>query len=227
MQEVRPAEVEAGTSIVLHFAMNKPRRLFFNSTRRLSNPACRFRCACGRRKDKKSKQCITCWELIKPPVIVPSCHPDRKHYGRGFCKPCWARHFERSPCQICGAYGLGNAIRKGVCRDCRIDQWVATGAQRIVRPDLPVPCLEVSVPHQKGNGGYPRVGNIRIARYIVERALGCSLGSLVTRHICDNPACIEETHLTYGTHLDNVRDAVERNRWAAAWDRRRNKTRVA
>ena len=43
---------------------------------------------------------------------------------------------------------------------------------------------------------------------------------LVVRHTCDNPPCIEPTHLLLGTLLDNARDREERHRGA---DRRGEK----
>lgn len=37
---------------------------------------------------------------------------------------------------------------------------------------------------------------------------------LVVRHKCDNPRCIEPTHLIIGTRADNNKDRAERNRSA-------------
>lgn len=39
-----------------------------------------------------------------------------------------------------------------------------------------------------------------------------SIKGLVVRHTCDNARCINPEHLIIGTHADNMRDAVERNR---------------
>lgn len=35
----------------------------------------------------------------------------------------------------------------------------------------------------------------------------------VVRHTCDQPLCLEPTHLVGGTHRDNVQDAIERGRY--------------
>lgn len=40
-------------------------------------------------------------------------------------------------------------------------------------------------------------------------------------HTCDNPACVERSHLYLGTVTDNNRDTVRRGRWV---DGRHNKT---
>lgn len=40
------------------------------------------------------------------------------------------------------------------------------------------------------------------------------IDGIVIRHTCDNPRCINPDHLIAGTHADNVRDRVERNRSA-------------
>lgn len=34
----------------------------------------------------------------------------------------------------------------------------------------------------------------------------------IVRHMCDNPRCIEPTHLIGGTQVDNMKDMYERNR---------------
>lgn len=40
------------------------------------------------------------------------------------------------------------------------------------------------------------------------------IADLVVRHTCDNPSCIEPTHLLLGTRGDNNRDRAERGRSA-------------
>lgn len=39
-------------------------------------------------------------------------------------------------------------------------------------------------------------------------------GTMLVRHKCDNPCCVNPTHLTLGTNADNSRDMVRRNRQA-------------
>ena len=43
-------------------------------------------------------------------------------------------------------------------------------------------------------------------------------GALLCHH-CDNPTCVNPTHLYVGTHADNMRDMTERRRYFAAKDR--------
>ena len=55
----------------------------------------------------------------------------------------------------------------------------------------------------------------RIHRIMCEQAHG-PLGELHALHKCDNSICINPDHLRPGTHQDNIREAVERNRMARA-----------
>jgi hypothetical protein len=57
--------------------------------------------------------------------------------------------------------------------------------------------------------GYARYGRVRIARLI----LGLTDPKIMALHKCDNPSCVNPKHLYAGTHTDNVRDALERNRY--------------
>ncbi|QDF20020.1 endonuclease [Corynebacterium phage Stiles] len=64
-----------------------------------------------------------------------------------------------------------------------------------------------------GYGQFGTGGRIRYAhRVAFEIGTGRSPAGLVVRHTCDNRACVNPAHLLLGTHADNVRDKVARNR---------------
>lgn len=57
----------------------------------------------------------------------------------------------------------------------------------------------------------------RAHRLAYVNANGLTLADIqgkVVRHKCDNPSCVNPEHLILGTHLDNTRDRIERNRGA-------------
>ncbi len=51
-----------------------------------------------------------------------------------------------------------------------------------------------------------------IARWICENIKNFDMTDMVVRHCCDNPKCINPSHLDFGTRQDNVTDMVIRKR---------------
>lgn len=78
----------------------------------------------------------------------------------------------------------------------------------------------------KANYGYGRMTinkmPIRVHRLSWSFANGEDIGSLCVCHKCDNPSCINPEHLFLGTHLDNMRDCVAKNRFNTGKGRHRN-----
>ena len=68
------------------------------------------------------------------------------------------------------------------------------------------------------NNGYPMVTlhgvQDRAYRHSFTFFKGKIPKGLVIRHVCDNRLCINPSHLTLGSHKDNVMDRVERDRSA-------------
>ena len=68
-----------------------------------------------------------------------------------------------------------------------------------------------------GSGGYGQLnidGRIEHAHRVAwTLAYGAIPDGLHVRHyVCDNPPCVEPTHLKLGTHADNMRDMSEKGR---------------
>lgn len=72
--------------------------------------------------------------------------------------------------------------------------------------------------HAKNSDGYPCaiINGVRdrIYRHYYRKYIGEIPHGMVVRHTCDNRLCINPSHLLLGTHADNVRDRVKRNRSA-------------
>lgn len=81
--------------------------------------------------------------------------------------------------------------------------------------------VEVSTPAQcwpwkgprtpQGYGRFQRTPAHRLAHELVN---GPIPDGLLVRHTCDNRPCCNPRHLLTGTHKDNTRDAIERDRFA-------------
>ena len=56
--------------------------------------------------------------------------------------------------------------------------------------------------------------NVRAHRWLYEQVKGKIPNGMDLRHTCDEPSCVNPNHLLIGTHADNMRDKVERNRQA-------------
>ena len=59
-----------------------------------------------------------------------------------------------------------------------------------------------------------------------ELAHGASPGEMHVRHKCDNPPCQNPAHLELGTHLDNMRDMVERQRYTTVYGSHHGKSKL-
>ena len=81
--------------------------------------------------------------------------------------------------------------------------------------------------HATDSSGYPvaiRGGTWdRIHRHYHRKFNGKIPKGKVVRHSCDNKKCINPAHLITGTHSDNVRDRVERDRSAKGENNGRSK----
>lgn len=79
-------------------------------------------------------------------------------------------------------------------------------------------CFEC-VSHRRDKNGYAKafwnLKDVSLHRYIFEECFGEIPESMVVRHKCDNPPCINPEHLELGTHKENMNDKVERGRSAS------------
>lgn len=87
--------------------------------------------------------------------------------------------------------------------------------QQMVR-NLDTGCLEWTGTVDKD--GYGRISvkrrNVRIHRYWYEKTTGPIPEGHVVCHKCDNPRCVEPSHLFLDTHAGNVADKVDKKRQA-------------
>lgn len=66
----------------------------------------------------------------------------------------------------------------------------------------------------QGRGRVLADGKLMLShRAVWERIRGPIPADMMLCHHCDNPTCINPSHIYVGTHADNTRDAVERKRY--------------
>lgn len=72
----------------------------------------------------------------------------------------------------------------------------------------------------KGYGRFNLNGNTQAAhRVAYELFFGPIPNGLFVCHFCDNPACVNPSHLWLGTNSDNIRDSVNKGRFIATGSR--------
>lgn len=65
----------------------------------------------------------------------------------------------------------------------------------------------------RGYGTFYLEGQTRAAHRVAYQMVNGDLSSeLMILHACDNPPCVRPSHLSQGTHIDNVRERQMRNR---------------
>jgi len=87
----------------------------------------------------------------------------------------------------------------------------------VIKSDDPNGCWLWSAAAATGKHGtfYVGGGKVQASHFAWESANGRPVPEgLWVLHHCDNPPCVRPDHLYVGTHLDNVRDAIERDRYA-------------
>jgi hypothetical protein len=78
--------------------------------------------------------------------------------------------------------------------------------------------------HVPNTGGYPTImmsgKKVTIARYVYSQLHGEIRPGMSVCHTCDNPGCINPTHLFLGTPKDNTADMVKKGRLVSSYGER-------
>lgn len=160
---------------------------------------------------------------------------ERRHYGHGYCH----MHYQRArkgndpaidpvprttPCSIAGCERKHKA--RGLCGTHYYRSRHGLSLDEAVRPGFwdrvdcsagPDGCWEWQ--GARGPHGYGRIGggasyeNERAAHRYALRSTGVDITEKVVMHLCDNPPCCNPRHLMAGTQEENMRQAVERDRF--------------
>lgn len=134
-------------------------------------------------------------------------------------------------CTFCGTvYSIkrsqflrGNArFCSRVCKEANQKRQTILSAEdrfwaNVIKSDAPNGCWLWIATAATGKHGtfYVGGGKVQASHFAWESANGRPVPEgLWVLHHCDNPPCVRPDHLYVGTHLDNVRDAVERDRYA-------------
>lgn len=140
---------------------------------------------------------------VRKPCSVEGC--ERLAAARGLCQPHWARQREGRE--------LGGAVRERIVTNDlakRLAHYAPEGS-----PDA---CWEWTGARNKNYGMIAVPGSRLRGAHIVAWELdnGRALpDGMLIRHTCDNPPCVNPTHLLLGDHATNMQDKSQRGRWGA------------
>ena len=163
--------------------------------------------------------------------------PASQHDGKYCSWLCYSTHRGAVPlqerlCAFCGTLFLTDitTIRRGHGMHCsrpcaelaHFSQGEARFWQRVIRCKHPSPCITCCWLWQgnRGNHGYGTM-HFEAKRLLVHRASWAwSHGehpleldpSLVVRHLCHTPLCVNPCHLALGTQADNMEDSAQAGR---------------
>lgn len=93
------------------------------------------------------------------------------------------------------------------------------GSVKILQDLIQSVTSECAIPKFKSrnNMGYPVArfqGKLRLASHVVMELVGNPRPKgMEILHSCDNPECVNPRHMRWGTHSENLKEAVTRGRW--------------
>lgn len=82
--------------------------------------------------------------------------------------------------------------------------------------------------HPRGYGQFGVQGrSVKAHRYAYETQVGPIPSGMVVMHTCDNPPCVNPSHLRLGTQGDNARDMLAKGRRAPTFGERNTKAKLS